>query len=137
MTNKSAVRTCDDIDSAVLSCAEVKTLATGDPRIKEKMQLDNDIYLLQIEKSAYQKERIHLQNIALQTPQQLETTSRHIEHLESDIDTLNANKTPEFAITIDGVFYDERVKAGEHLNKLLPQTRPPTLCLDCILALNC
>lgn len=119
MTNKSAVRSCDDIDSAVLDCAEVKTLATGDPRIKEKMQLDNDIYLLQIEKSAYQKERITLQNIVMQTPKKLEATQSRIVNLQSDIERFNLNKTPDFAIIINGIFYDERAKAGEQLNKLL------------------
>lgn len=119
MTNKSVVRSCDDIDSAVLDCAEVKTLATGDPRIKEKMQLDNEVYLLQIQKSAYQKSRISLQNLVLSTPAQMDATSRRIDGIKSDIEMLNSSKSNVFTITVDGVLYDDRAKAGEQLNKLI------------------
>lgn len=119
MTNKSVVRSCDDIDSAVLDCAEVKTLATGDPRIKEKMQLDNEVYLLQIQKSAHQKSRISLQNLVLSTPAQMDATSRRIDGIKSDIAMLNSSKSNVFTITVDGVLYDDRAKAGEQLNKLI------------------
>ncbi len=119
MTNKCPVRSCDDIDSAVLDCAEIKILATGDPRVKQKMQLDNDIYMLQIEKSAYIKEKIKLQNIVLETPKKIDILNQRIPRIISDITQLYSNKAKDFAITIGGITYDERADAGNHFNKLL------------------
>ncbi|MDD6489997.1 MAG: DUF3387 domain-containing protein, partial [Clostridia bacterium] len=62
MTSKSPQRRCDDIDEAALSYAEVKALCVGDPRIKEKMELDVDVAKLQVERSNYQQEQYNLQD---------------------------------------------------------------------------
>ena len=64
MTNKSPQRRCDDIDEATLSYAEVKALCVGDPRIKEKMELDNELGRLTLERSSYQQEQYRLEDIS-------------------------------------------------------------------------
>lgn len=124
MTNKSAVRSCDDIDSAVLDCAEVKTLATGDPRIKQKMQLDNDVYLLQIERSAYLKERVKLQDIVATTPTKIEALEQKIIAVTKDFELIQQRKGVDFKIKIGDITFDERAKAGERLNKILKESPP-------------
>lgn len=63
MTSKSPQRRCDDVDEATLSYAEVKALCVGDPRIKEKMELDNDIGKLRLERSSYQQEQYRLEDM--------------------------------------------------------------------------
>ena len=64
MTSKSPQRRCDDIDEATLSYAEVKALCVGDPRIKEKMELDNEIGKLRLERSSHQQEQYRLEDMA-------------------------------------------------------------------------
>ncbi len=119
MTNKSAVRSCDDIEEAVLDCAEVKALATGNPKIKEKMNLDNDITVLLVEKSSYLRERVNLQKMITEHPQILENCNQRIENIREDIKTFDENKPDEFKIQIDGVHYIERTKAAEALHTML------------------
>lgn len=64
MTSKSPQRRCDDIDEATLSYAEVKALCVGDPRIKEKMELDNEVGKLRLERSSHQQEQYRLEDMA-------------------------------------------------------------------------
>lgn len=129
MTNKSIARTADDIDSAVLDCAEVKTLATGDPRIKQKMQLDNDIYLMQIEKAAYNNERVNLQKMITDLPEKITNCEKLIVNIENDISVYKANKMNDFIMIIDGVHYTERAKAGLALKELFTKrTEERYLC---------
>ena len=64
MTSRSPQRRCDDIDEATLSYAEVKALCVGDPRIKEKMTLDNEIGRLTLERSSHQQEQYRLEDMS-------------------------------------------------------------------------
>jgi len=64
MTSKSPQRRCDDVDEATLSYAEVKALCVGDERIKEKMELDNEVGKLRLERSSYQQEQYRREDIA-------------------------------------------------------------------------
>lgn len=62
MTSKSVSRTCEDIDEATLSYAEIKAVATGNPMIKEKMEIDNDVQRLKMLKASYDSQHYALQN---------------------------------------------------------------------------
>ncbi|MDD3228040.1 MAG: helicase-related protein [Oscillospiraceae bacterium] len=115
MTGRSTLRSCEDVDSTMLQYAEFKALAVSDPRIKEKMETDNEISRLSVLKSAWQSQRNDLQyRIGKYYPSQITSTQRKIAGMETDLAVYTANKPAEFQMTIDGKLYDERAKAAEH-----------------------
>ena len=96
MTSKSPVRSCEDIDETALSYAEIKALCAGDPRIKEKMDLDIDVSRLKLLRANHQDQQYRLQDRLLQYfPEQIEQNKGYIAGFEKDIATLTANKPPE------------------------------------------
>lgn len=123
MTSKSIARNCEDIDETVLSYAEVKALATGDPRIKEKMELDNDIARLKVLKSSYDNQKYTLQdNFTFKYPKLIDECNQQLKSLSKDIEKRDINtrinpetKKEEFFIIINGEIFNERDKAGESL----------------------
>ena len=115
MTGRSALRSCEDVDSTTLQYAEFKALAISDPRIKEKMETDNEISRLTVLKSAWQSQRNSLQyDISKRYPNEIKISERNIEHMTADLAAFRQNKPPEFQIVIDGKTHDERTKAAEH-----------------------
>ena len=124
MTSKSPVRSCEDVDETTLSFAEIKALCAGDPRIKEKMNLDVEVSKLRLLKSSFQSQKYSLEYDLLRYfPKEIAETKARITSLESDIQTRDAYPVPAdgFAgIELDGVRYTERVAAGEALLNLLP-----------------
>lgn len=110
MTSKSPVRSCEDIDESVLSYAEVKALATGNPYIKEKMDLDIQVAKLQMLKANYISQQYNLEdNVIKLFPQKIKQAEDMIIHIKKDIEHLSSNKTDEFSITIDNnVYYDKK-----------------------------
>ena len=116
MTGRSALRSCDDVDETVLQYAEFKALAAGDERIKEKMEVDNEISRLQILKSSWKSQQSDLQyKIGTYYPREIESTKTVIDKNTADIAVFERHKPAEFSMMIDGRTHDERVKAGEHL----------------------
>ena len=124
MTSKSPVRSCEDVDETTLSFAEIKALCAGDPRIKEKMNLDVEVSKLRLLKSNFHSQRYMLEdNLARYFPREIAETKARIAALESDIQTRDAHLAPVdgfVGIELDGVRYTERVAAGEALLNLLP-----------------
>ena len=124
MTSKSPVRSCEDVDETTLSFAEIKALCAGDPRIREKMNLDVEVSKLRLLKSSFQSQKYSLEHDLLRYfPKEIAETKARIVSLESDIQTRDAHPAPadSFAgIELDGVHYTERVAAGEALLKILP-----------------
>ena len=124
MTSKSPVRSCEDVDETTLSFAEIKALCAGDPRIREKMDLDVQVAKLRLLKSSFQSQKYSLEYDLLRYfPCEIAETKARIARLESDIQTRDAHPVPAdgFAgIELDGVRYTERVAAGEALLNLLP-----------------
>ena len=124
MTSKSPVRSCEDTDETTLSYAEVKALCAGDPRIREKMDLDVQVAKLRLLKSSHQSQKYHLEDRLLQYyPREIAATKAAIMGCEADVATRDAHPAPAdiFAgIELRGLHYDERVAAGEALMQLLP-----------------
>ena len=124
MTSKSPVRSCEDADETTLSFAEIKALCAGDPRIKEKMDLDVQVARLRLLKSSYQSQKYQLEDRLLQYyPREIAATKAAIMGCEADIKTRDAHPAPAdgFAgIELQGQYYDERVAAGEALLNILP-----------------
>lgn len=124
MTSKSPVRSCEDVDETTLSFAEIKALCAGDPRIKEKMNLDVEVSKLRLLKSSFQSQKYTLEdNLARYFPRDIAETKARIAALESDIHTRDTHPAPAdsfVGIELDGICYTERVAAGEALLNLLP-----------------
>lgn len=116
MTGRSPLRTCEDLDETVLQYAEFKALATSDPRVKEKMETDNEINRLTVLKSSWQSQQAQLQEQASRHyPVRIARKENEIAVRDEDIRTYQANKTEDFRMVIDGRIHDERTKAAEHL----------------------
>ena len=117
MTSKSPVRSCDDIDEAALSYAEIKALCAGDPAIKEKMDLDVDVARLRLMKADHQSQQYRLEDRLLKYfPQEIERNKGYLSGFEQDLATAAAHPLPEkdfIGMTIGGETFTEAKDAGE------------------------
>ncbi len=118
MTSKSPVRACDDIDETALSYAEIKMLATGNPYIKEKMDLDIQVQKLRVLKSNYLSEKYDLEDrISKHLPREIGRINCTISGLQSDIETAShhpLSSDVEFlGMTVNGITYNLKSEAGK------------------------
>lgn len=127
MTGKTPVRSAEDVDEAALSYAEIKMLATGNPHIKEKMDLDIAVSKLKLLKSNYLNQRYRLEDWLLKYyPSKKKQFEGKIIHLNEDVAcTLRhpMGKEDNFSILILGTVYTERKEAGQTLLKVCPQVK--------------
>ena len=115
MTSKAVSRSCEDIDEATLSYAEIKAVATGNPLIKEKMEVDNDVQRLKLLKASYDNQRYGLQdNFMIKYPKLIKTATEKLANVREDIKARDKEliDNPDFAITIGNATYTERVDGG-------------------------
>ncbi|MBD8979421.1 MAG: helicase [Clostridiales bacterium] len=130
MTSKSPVRSCEDIDETALSYAEIKMLATGNPYIKEKMDLDIQVQKLRLLKSNFLSEKYALEDKIIKFyPQEIARRTDTIEGLKSDIERAKQHPKPLddnfIGMTVKGVFYSEKADAGNAiLNACQAMTSP-------------
>jgi N12 class adenine-specific DNA methylase len=119
MTSKSPARSCEDVDESVLSYAEVKALATGDPRIKEKMDLDIQVTKLKMLRSGFQSQHFRLEDRLLKYyPKAIQISKERIAGLEKDLEFLKSHPVPKgknFTMVVNGIAYTSRKKAGTAL----------------------
>ena len=119
MTSKFPVRSCEDVDEATLSFAEIKALCAGDPRIKERMDLDVEVSRLKIMKADHQSKQYRLEDDLLKHfPEQIQEAQGFIAGLKADIQILSQHPRPEegsSGIEIQGVQYTDRTQAGTAL----------------------
>ncbi|MCM1561791.1 MAG: helicase, partial [Butyrivibrio sp.] len=116
MTSKSPARSIEDVDATALSYAEVKMLATGDPRIKEKMDLDIQVSKLKMLKANHLSQQYELQDrVRGYYPNKIKETHLYIECLEKEMPLLKADPAREdaFVMTVMGTVYTERKEAGK------------------------
>ena len=121
-TKNLTSRECDDIDDSVLDCAEVKALCCNNPLIKEKIECDNKIKVLELEKRDFYKEIDNAIYTKGETEKAIETSERAIKNYEDDINYLKSNEiadSDDFKIELNNIQYDERMKAGEALEKII------------------
>lgn len=118
-TSKSPVRVADDIDPTALSFAEIKALSTGNPHIKEKMELDMEVSKLKLIKSSFMSQIYDLEDKVVKFyPKQIAEIAARIKSLEKDIETVKQYPKAEDkfnTMTIDGFGYFEKEKAGNAL----------------------
>lgn len=118
MTGRSPARSCEDIDETVLSFAEVKALATGDPRIKEKMDLDIQVAKLAVLKAAHNAQHYRMEdNLAKNYPAQIKAAEEEISRLQADQECLEKHPQSEksFSMTVLSETFEERKIAGAAL----------------------
>ena len=114
MTSKSPVRSCEDIDETALSYAEVKALATGNPYIKEKMDLEIDVSRLKLVKANYQSQKYAMEDRLLKYfPREVKLTEERIAGFKADMSLYERHKTEDFpGMVLNGVNYAEKKDAG-------------------------
>lgn len=117
MTSKSPVRSCEDIDETALSYAEVKALATGNPHIKEKMDLEIDVSRLKLVKANYQSQKYAMEGRLLKYfPRELKNTEERLAGFKEDIALYEQHKTEDFpGMELCGTTYAEKKDAGAAL----------------------
>ncbi|TYA15559.1 helicase [Paenibacillus faecis] len=123
MTGKSISRSCEDADETVLTAAEVKAVATGNPLLAEKMHVDNEVARLKLLKANWQNEQTVLENkIQKSYPAMIAACDEKAKKILTDIQTADQNRQTSFSIQIDGKTYEERPEAGEILLLLANMT---------------
>ena len=119
MTSKSPMRSCDDIDEQALSYAEIKALCAGDPRIREKMDLDVQVAKLKVLRGDFQNQKYRLEDKLLKTfPEEIQKQKTRIAALRQDSQIAAAHpqdKENFCGMTIKGMVYDDKKAAGERL----------------------
>ena len=133
MTSKSPARSAEDVDATALSYAEVKALATGDDRIREKMDLDVQVAKLKMLKANHTSMQYEMQDKALKYyPQQMAETKLFIEALGKDLPIVQAHpvKDDAFTMTVMGQTYTERKEAGEAIIKACLMINTPKQLFD-------
>ena len=118
MTSKSPVRSAEDIDETALSYAEIKMLATGNPYIKEKMDLDIQVQKLKMLKSNFLSEKYGLEDKVIKFyPQQIAYLKSRVEGLTKDVETAKLHPKPideqPLGMMVSGVSYSEKSEAGQ------------------------
>ena len=118
MTSKSPVRSAEDVDETALSYAEIKALASGNPKIMEKMQLDADVAKLKLQKASHLSQRYALEDALIKKyPRDIAEIEERIKGLEADIKTAEEGTHPNengfSPMELMGVTYTEKAEAGK------------------------
>ena len=129
-TSKSPVRSAEDIDETALSYAEIKALASGNPKIMEKMQLDADVAKLKLQKAAHLSQRYSLESdLARKFPKQIAETEERIKGYERDIETADTNTHPSekgfSPMVIFGETISEKADAGRKILEICKKITTP------------
>lgn len=121
-TSRELARICEDIDETVLNFAEIKAVASENPLIMEKIQVDNEVARLRILKTAHEGKRFALQDaVTFQYPKRIQSLEKELQSLQKDLDRRNQamEVQPEFAITLQGKVYEKHKEAGEVLRGII------------------
>lgn len=134
MTSKSPVRSAEDVDEMALSYAEIKAIASGNPKIMEKMQLDADVAKLKLQKASHLSQRYSLEDKLMRDfPKEIKATEERIAGYEADMRTVVAgtheNEKGFSAMVILGETYSEKADAGKAILEICkhitnPEPRP-------------
>ena len=123
MSGKTPARTCEDVDDMVLNYSEMQALATGDPRIKEKIELDTEVSRLRTLESEHYNNQYKLEDVILNRTADLKGMQQRVEFAKGDKTFAEEQlaKSDEFSVKLDGKVYTERSEAGEVLAKEIVQ----------------
>lgn len=116
MTGKSIARSCEDIDETVLTAAQFKAIATDNPALLEKIELENRVSELKLLQRNHENEQAELERkITRIYPSEIARHEKNIAEITADMEALKATEGREFSIVLEDKRYDERVKAGKRL----------------------
>ena len=121
-TSRELARICEDIDETVLNFAEIKAVASENPLIMEKIQVDNEVARLRILKAAHEGKRFALQDaVTFQYPKRIQILKGELQLLQKDLERRNQamEVQPGFAITLQGKVYEKHKEAGEVLRGII------------------
>jgi len=115
MTGDATMRKAEDVDATALSYAEVKAIASGNPMVIEKAQIDAEVIRLNRLRRQHQDSQYSIRFRIKQTEADLKAEEKVVANLRQDLATRRPTRAEEFSMTIDGQHFDERVKAGRQL----------------------
>lgn len=121
MSNRSYARSADDVDQTLLNAAEAKAIATGNPKILEKINTDKEVVTLQMLKNSYQENKLKMIHWLENYPSKQQDLQKQLNRLTQDNQSVVALSNQDFKITIDGKVYTDKSEALEALNIHFPQ----------------
>lgn len=120
MTGETTIRSMEDLDATSLSYAEVKALATGNPAVKEKMEVDMEVSRLLTLQAQHRNQQFRLdEDVKVKIPNAIMFMQSKIKRIEDDLNTISSHPEDPFSITIGGVVYQDAKEAGTALNEIL------------------
>lgn len=126
MTSKDPVRSAEDIDEQTMTASDFKALATGNPYLKLKMELENELTVLDNQKRAFHRTKDEYRHTISYCEQNLPALEKRLSQYDRDIAQSLATKSQDFIIRFDNQMMDNRAEAGDYLRKLITYNRSET-----------
>ena len=119
MTSKEPIRAAEDIDEQTMTASDFKALATGNPYLKYKMELENDLTLLENQRRAFQRSKDHYRHTISYCEGNMPILEKRLSKYEGDIQQSEMSKDQAFSMTVGKQAFDQRAEAGESLHRLI------------------
>jgi len=119
MTSKEPIRAAEDIDEQTMTASDFKALATGNPYLKYKMELENDLTLLENQRRAFQRSKDHYRHTISYCEENMPILEKRLSKYEGDIQQSEMSKEQAFSMTIGKQVFEQRTEAGESLHRLI------------------
>ncbi|EPU25122.1 hypothetical protein SAG0135_10460, partial [Streptococcus agalactiae LMG 14609] len=126
MTSKDPVRSAEDIDEQTMTASDFKALATGNPYLKLKMELENELTVLENQKRAFNRSKDEYRHTISYCEKNLPVMEKRLRQYDRDIEKSQATKNQEFIMRFDNQTIDNRSEAGDYLRKLITYNRSET-----------
>lgn len=119
MTSKEPIRAAEDIDEQTMTASDFKALATGNPYLKYKMELENDLTLLENQRRAFQRSKDHYRHTISYCEENIPILEKRLSKYEGDIQQSEMSKDQAFTMTVGKQAFEQRAEAGESLHRLI------------------
>ncbi len=119
MTSKEPIRAAEDIDEQTMTASDFKALATGNPYLKYKMELENDLTLLENQRRAFQRSKDHYRHTISYCEENIPILEKRLSKYEGDIQQSEISKDQAFTMTVGKQAFEQRAEAGESLHRLI------------------
>lgn len=119
MTSKEPIRAAEDIDEQTMTASDFKALATGNPYLKHKMELENDLTLLENQRRAFQRSKDHYRHTISYCEENMPILEKRLSKYECDIQQSEMSKDQAFSMTVGKQAFEQRAEAGESLHRLI------------------
>lgn len=119
MTSKEPIRAAEDIDEQTMTASDFKALATGNPYLKYKMELENDLTLLENQRRAFQRSKDHYRHTISYCEENIPILEKRLSKYEGDIQQSEISKDQAFSMTVGKQVFEQRAEAGETLHRLI------------------